>query len=287
MKSPFPFLVSSALMLMALAGCGGEGGDAPERSGMPADSAERAGAPVAGGGYKGVEVKNGGTIMGRVVLAGRVPALEDFAIPSDQSICAPASENNRLVMGHDGGIASAVVYLEGIREGKPMPELPAAARTMDQRNCLYVPHVLAVPVGDTALFLNSDELPHNVRVEDLSSEKIMMNVAQPKAGNRDPLAIERTGPVLVGCDYHPWMNAYVFGVDNPYYVVTDTTGAFRLDDIPPGTYTVKMWLNGFELKPRKDNQGKVIRYAFGEPILMEQKVTVAGAEPVQIAFRVE
>jgi hypothetical protein len=82
------------------------------------------------------------------------------------------------------------------------------------------------------------------------------------------------------------MNAYVFGVDNPYYAVTDTSGTFSLENVPPGTYKVKMWLNSFELKPRMDNQGKVIRYAFGDPHLLEQQVTVPARGAAEIRFEV-
>ncbi len=272
-------IVASVLLLLAASGCGGENegfsGDAP--------SDTTAGSQ---GSYRAIDVRDGGKISGRVMLAGNHPALEKFHIPADQAACAAASENNRLEVGPGGGIASAVVFIEGIAEGKAMPLLPRSALTMDQRNCVYIPHVLAVPVGDTVVFLNSDDLAHNVRVEDLASEAILLNVAQPKAGYRDPMAIQHPGPVQVGCDYHPWMNAYVFGVDNPYYVVTDTSGAFVLEDLPPGTYTVKMWLNGFDLKPRTDNQGRIIRYAFGQPYLLQRQVTVAANGVSEIAFEV-
>lgn len=275
------FVILLAVLALATAACGG---GEEEDAGMDTGATDTvASAP---GEYHAMSVPNGGHITGRVMLAGEPPKLEDFTINADESVCAPASPNNRLSLGSGGGIASAVVFIEGIREGKPMPALPEDARTMDQRNCQYVPHMLAVPVGSHAIFTNGDDASHNVRVEEPGSGRVMMNQAQPVRGRRDSMMVQRAGPVSVGCDYHPWMNAYVFGVDNPYYAVTDSSGAFRLADVPPGSYTVKMWLNGFVASPRKDNQGRIIRYAYGEPYVLEQQVTVTAGGTAELAFQV-
>jgi len=237
-------------------------------------------------GYEEIVVRDGGRVTGRVTLMGEPPELEPFAIEPAESLCAPASANNRLRVGGSGGVASAVVYIEKIVRGKPMPAIPAPERTVDQRNCQYTPHLVAVPVGAAVYFTNGDDLPHNVRVEDRSSGKMLMNRAQPVQGRVDTLVVDRSGPISVGCDYHPWMNAYVFGVENPYYAVTDTSGTFVLENVPAGNYTVKMWLNGFETTVRRDNQGRIIRYSFGEPHMLEQQVVVAPGEAAGIAFEV-
>lgn len=273
-------MVLLAVLALTLAACSGEEQDTEEETGA-ADTAAPASA-----GYQAADVPNGARITGRVVLAGTSPKLEDFTINADESLCAPASPNNRLRLGSGGGISSAVVFIEGIRSGKPMAVPPEQARTMDQRNCQYVPHIVAAPVGSQVIFTNGDDAAHNVRVEDPGSGRVMMNQAQPVRGRRDSMAVENVGPVSVGCDYHPWMNAYVFGVENPYYAVTDTSGTFTLADVPPGSYTVKMWLNGFTVSPRKDNQGRIIRYAYGEPYLLERQVTVTAGGAAELTFEV-
>lgn len=270
------------MIMIALAGCGGE--EATDRDLV--DTAASANEAPATGEYTVVEVRDGGTISGRVTLEGKVPALDDFEITADQSVCAPASRNNRLVIGPDNGLAHAVVYIDGIREGKPMPVASSGDLTIDQRGCQYTPHVVAAPLGSTVVFTNSDQAPHNVRVENPANDSVLMNVAQPMQGKRDEMVVRHAGPLSVGCDYHPWMNAYIFGVDNPYYAVTDTSGAFTIANVPPGTYTVKMWFNGIDTSPRKDNQGRIIRYSFGEHYLLEKKVEVKPRAESTIAFAV-
>ena len=236
--------------------------------------------------YKEVEVANGGTIRGRVVVAGNMPELPEFEITANQDICAGAADNNRLEVGPDGGIAWAVVRLVGIKEGKAFSRPGQDNLLVDQVGCRYTPHVLAAPVGLEVTFLNSDPTAHNVRVED-TTEKILMNVAQPHQGNSNTFAVEGTGPFSIGCDYHPWMNAYVFGVDNPYYAVTGPDGTFEIRDIPEGEYQLHLWLNGLKAIPRRDNRGAVIRYQFAEPEEVTRKVTVQGGEIITEDFSIK
>jgi plastocyanin len=273
--------VHRLLFLTALAAIGcGRSGKTPETP-----RPDTAKAAPAQSGYQAVEVTNGGTISGRVTIAGPAPQLPDFPIPSDAAACASASKNNRLESA-GGGIGGAVIYLEGVKRGKPMPELPPASLVIDQRGCQYIPHVLAAPVGATVTFTNSDDVPHNVRVESLATDSMLMNRAQPSRGNRDPFPVTATGPASVGCDYHPWMSAYVFGVDNPYYAVTGADGSFSIDGVPPGSYRLEVWVNGVDARPRTDNQGRVIRYAFGAPHVAGKGVEVTSGGSVKADFQI-
>jgi plastocyanin len=270
---------------MTLAGCGGgkeKDFDTDEKV-ATADSAQ-SGSVSSAGGYQTVAVTNGGKITGKVIYNGAPPALPDFDITADKEACATAAHNNRLQVGSGNGVEYAVVYLENVKQGKPMPL--DSGLTIDQRGCQYTPHVLAAPIGAKVTFLNSDQVPHNVRVEEPETEKIVLNRAQPAQGMKDGMEVKNRGPFAVGCDYHPWMNAYVFGVDNPYYAVTGADGAFAIDGIPPGTYAVTMWLNGITTLPKRDNQGKLVRYGFSEPIVEHRQVTVAAGGSSDLTFDV-
>jgi plastocyanin len=250
-------------------------------------SADTSSTSAAGSGnYQVIEVTNGGTITGRVTLAGDVPKLDPFDVTSDKDVCSPAARNNRLEVGPNGGVRYAVVYLDGIREGKAMPATPQPALVMDQQNCQYTPHVVAAPVGSAVTFLNSDPVMHNVRVEDAATDKIVLNRAQPRQGASDTMEVKQPGPFRVGCDYHSWMNAYIFGVENPYYAVTGEDGSFTIGDVPPGSYTVKMWFNGIRTIPRRDNQGKLVRYSFSDPYIQQKEITVAAGGKTEVIFQV-
>jgi hypothetical protein len=166
-----------------------------------------------------------------------------------------------------------------------MPATPQPALQMDQQNCQYTPHVVAAPVGSVVTFLNSDPVMHNVRVEDAATDKIVLNRAQPRQGASDTMEVKQPGPFRVGCDYHSWMNAYIFGVENPYYAVTGEDGSFTIGDLPPGNYTVKMWFNGIRTIPRRDNQGKLVRYSFSDPNIQQKEITVTAGGHTEVVFQ--
>ena len=235
--------------------------------------------------YEVVAVKNGGIIQGQVLLEGPAPRLANFEITTNPDICAGAADNNRLQVGENGGIAWGVVRLIGVRKGKVLSQLSEQDLAVNQVGCRYTPHVIAAPVGGQVYFQNSDQTPHNVRVENVE-EDILMNVAQPRRGDLDTFVVKTIGPMSVGCDYHPWMNAYVFGVDNPYYAVTGPDGSFQITDIPPGEYQLRLWLNGFQPKPKRDNRGNIIRYQFSSPQETGRTVIVKAGETTEEHFRI-
>lgn len=283
------FLLASILIFGAtlLLSCGGEDDSSRSATDTAAAivSSDATNKPALLPDYEVVDVSNGGTIRGQILLEGKTPKLADFEITTNPDICAGAADNNRLQVGKEGGIAWGVVRLVGVRKGKALHQLREQDLTVDQVGCRYLPHVVAAPVGSKVFFKNSDRTPHNVRVEDVQ-EDILMNVAQPRTGDVDTFAVQDVGPMSVGCDYHPWMNAYVFGVDNPYYAVTGPDGLFELTDIPPGEYELRLWLNGFEPKPKRDNRGNIIRYQFSAPHQTGRTVVVEAGKTTEEHFRI-
>src|SRR5882672_1452894 len=85
----------------------------------------------------------GGAIKGTVTLKGASPELKKLAVTIDQYICGKEKNPEDLVLSPQGGVRSAVVWLD-----KP-PAAPAAAlpsaTTMDQKECVFAPRVVVVP----------------------------------------------------------------------------------------------------------------------------------------------
>lgn len=133
-----------------------------------------------------------------------------------------------------------VVYLEQApRAAFDEPEPTQAV--MDQRNELFVPHVLAVMVGTVVDFPNSDRTYHNVF--SLSRAR-RFDLGRYATGRSKSVRMDRPGIVRVFCDIHSHMNAFVLVFAHPFFDVTGADGRFEIPDLPAGTYSVVGWYEG-------------------------------------------
>jgi plastocyanin len=187
--------------------------------------------------YKESVVTNGGTISGRVRVAGDVPVLPPQPVFKQKETCGEAVPDERLVIGQDAGLANAVLVLTDITAGKAVPRERAVH--MDNRRCAFVPHVLNATVGQMIEITNSDPFLHDAHA--MLGSRTLFNVAIPKGRTvHRPLAY--AGVAHINCNIrHTWMHAYLFIAEHPYHVVTDTNGRFTIADVPPGTYTLRAW----------------------------------------------
>jgi hypothetical protein len=190
--------------------------------------------------YEAMEVTNGGTISGEVKFAGNPPPRGKLEVTKDQEVCGKTEKfSEELVVGENGGIQNAVVYLANIGKGKKL-EVAGQNPVLDQKGCQYLPHVLMFPVGSSLDILNDDGILHNIHTH--SEKNPPFNKAQPKFRKKMTQKFDQPEmPFKVSCDAHGWMGGWFVVQDHPYYVVTDVKGAFQLTDVPLGDYELKVW----------------------------------------------
>jgi plastocyanin len=165
---------------------------------------------------------------------------------------------------HEPPDRRSVVYLD------PAPRAAFDTRDdvrprMDQRNETFVPHVLAIVAGTTVDFPNNDHTYHNVF--SLSKTKTF-DLGRYAVGRSKSVRFDRPGIVRVFCDIHSHMSAFVLVFAHRYFAVSDTEGAYRLENVPPGTYTVVAWNESAPLESRRvvvpDAGGEVeVNFALG------------------------
>src|ERR1700691_2608982 len=118
-------------------------------------------------GYVAEIVANGGNITGTVKWSG--PTQKDLSMPvtKNSDVCDPTNQKSRdlerLEIAPDGGVANTVVFLKNIVKGKAM-DLPAARRSLNQKNCRYEPHILLMPQEGNFQMKNSDPILHNIHM---------------------------------------------------------------------------------------------------------------------------
>jgi plastocyanin len=159
---------------------------------------------------------------------------------------APASSGQGTVAGRaptSPGQPAIVVLLPATAVEVPQPLPPV----MDQVALTFIPGVLVARAGHPVEFRNSDDVLHNVRVNEVTTKAGTFNVAIPM-GEDYRFTFEREGFYDVGCDIHPAMSATVYVSPSPYATLTDASGQFELRDVPPGKYNAIVYAGGQRLE---------------------------------------
>ncbi len=220
----------------------------------------------------------GGTITGRVVFRGELPVLPQIQARKDRGVCGETTPFEALTVSTaNRGVQQAVVFLEGV--ARVEGHAPPGEAVLENRDCRFVPHVLAVRVGTELAVVNVDPVLHNLRAW-LPERRHVFNVVQPAQGQVTRRTIKRPGVMTLTCDAHPRMLGYLLTFDHPYFAVTDSTGAFRIPGVPPGVYRVSAWHEGWTMV-RRDPDGRVL---YEPPHLLSREVVVPEAGEVQVVF---
>jgi plastocyanin len=177
-----------------------------------------------------------------IVLCGFLPGDSDGA------------ERNGTVTGtitvkRDGKKVAAggkvVVYLRDVPTTKRDEERNAVIR---QRDLQFSPRISAVVKGTTVDFPNDDKVFHNVFS---ASRPARFDLGLYRSGGSKSVELKREGVVDVFCNIHPEMSSRVLVVPTHHFTITDASGAFQIEDVPPGTYPVIAWhASGVEVTGR-------------------------------------
>ncbi len=248
------------MALLFFAGCGEKPSEVSEQP---------AAQPGATGGTTPVDSATVGTITGKVIFQGTKPKMKAIMMDQDP-ICVgkhkgPVYAEDGEVNGN-GTLPNVFVY---VKSGAEKFKFPAASGsvTLDQDGCMYKPHVLGIPVGQTLHVISSDPTTHNIHP--MPQENQEWNVSQaPGAAPIDKKFVREEIMIPVKCNQHPWMRSYIGVTKTPLFAVTGSDGTFTIKGVPPGDYTIEAWSAGF-------GSGQVRQ---------EEKVTVGPKETKKVDF---
>ncbi len=189
-----------------------------------------------------VDPTTAATITGTVKLDGEPPKPRVLNM-SAEATCVkdnpkPVYAQNVITGPHDA-LANVVVYIKGNMDEYKF-DTPSEPGVLDQKNCMYDPHVLALMVNQDFHVINSDATLHNIHP--LPRDNHEWNQSQPAGA--PPIDRKFSNPELairVNCNVHPWMRGWLFVFRHPFFAVTTKTGTFSLSGIPPGQYTIEAW----------------------------------------------
>lgn len=219
--------------------------------------------------YEETTVTNGGTLSGKVTLLGDVPKPKGYNLVTlpDAIYCGRISTGTgwRLlqpfIIGPNGEFKNVVVYIRNIKKGKPFSYSPPLIEAVD---CKFEPYITVVRDRDNIQVVNKDPIFHDIQGYETSKRgaRVLFNTPLPmskrlkKKDFLDGKTVKNragkmlTQPIKMGkgrdlfvmqCGFHAYMESWAFIAATPYYALSAADGSYSIRDIPPGSYSIKVW----------------------------------------------
>ncbi len=192
------------------------------------------------GTYRAEPVANPGSVSGTVSVKNVPPAVAPISTGSFSTICGATAQDESIQLSGNQ-LGGAVVWLDGIRAGKPFPDERRLELETDQ--CKLHPRVQGALTGSAVNIIGHDDFRQHLRF--IASGDAAPRAAVLLGGGEQVIPTElpftKPGLVLVRDPGHAWTRAYLAVFDHPYFAVTAPNGTFKIDGVPPGKYTLHVW----------------------------------------------
>ena len=187
-----------------------------------------------------------GTIEGKVSYMGTPPSMKPIEMrkePTCAKMYNPPLLTQSVVTGPSNALQYVVVFISA---GETSSPAPSETVRLDQKGCMFVPHVLPLQAGQVVQIYSDDPFTHNIHP--LPKVNPEWNKAQPAGARPILTAWDKPEFIEVKCNVHPWMHAYFAVLKTAHYAITDNKGHFSLNGLAPGTYTVTAWHEQYGLQ---------------------------------------
>jgi hypothetical protein len=237
--------IAACAALFALACKGDATGGAPRR----ADASAASGATVDSPGeviiapatakYTVAAVAAPATVSGTVSFKAALEATPPVSTSADSSTCGATVVEEAAIPA--GAAAGVVVWLEGVRSGKPLGL--ERRLELESLNCKLTPRMQAAVTGSAVNIIGHDQFRQHLRFIAGGDTAVRATILLGGGEQVIPteLPFKAPGMVAVRDAGHAWTHAWLAVFDHPYYAVTGANGAFAIDGVPPGKYTLKAW----------------------------------------------
>jgi hypothetical protein len=185
--------------------------------------------------------------------------LSPVRVTIDQKVCGAELPDEAIVVGANGGLANAVVSIVGLKRSV------SSEPVVLNEKCRFAPRVQIARPNANVRTSSKDPVLHTTNAQ-LENGRTIFNVAIPIPGINITKPIGPAGTVRLSCNTHPWMRGWVIVTDDAA-VITGADGRFTIDNVPPGTYELRVWHEALKGAP--------------------QKITVASGKPTDIVMQLK
>jgi plastocyanin len=217
---------------------------------LPSSSVDRGASPELGA--PPTAHQESGAIRGKCLFLGEAPKRREVDMGSDpkcHQLHADGIREDWAIVGEHGELANVFVWVSKGFEGRKF-EPPKEPAVLEQKGCVYTPHVFGVQVGQRLVIKNGDPVTHNVH--SFAKKNEAFNQSQPSGGKDIERVFDHEEVfVQAKCDLHGWMSSYVGVVEHPYFAVAREDGTFEIAGLPPGEYTISAKHEAFGLQKAK------------------------------------
>ena len=177
------------------------------------------------------------TLKGQFVYDGAPPKAKYLDTSGkDSEVCAKHKipDESLLIDPASKGIANAVVFARKTSRVHESQQQAAKDEVVfDQKDCVFLSHVLPLRVGQTLVIKNSDPIGHNTKIT-TQADLDINPLLPPNDQQKHKFNRQQAMPVPVGCNIHPWMKAYILPRNDSYVAISRADGSFEIANLPAG-----------------------------------------------------
>jgi plastocyanin len=198
-----------------------------------------------------------GNVTGKINFKGTAPTVAKIKMNADPRCVklhgGKEVSSDQVTVNPNNTLRWTFVYVKKGLEGRKF-DVPKTPAKLDQKGCMYEPHVFGIVTSQPIEIVNSDPTLHNVHA--LSKNSPQFNIAQPKQGMKMTKTFTKPEVMIkVKCEVHSWMASYIGVLDHPFFAVSDEKGNFEIKGLPAGDYELEAWHEKYGTQSMKVSVG--------------------------------